>query len=74
MRVPMIVSRVEKQPKLNKVDAPVTPQVMETSTLGISQSTDAIRERAFQMYQKRGSRDGHDIQDWLRAEHQILKH
>ena len=70
----MIVSRVEKQTKLNNVKAPVTAPVMEASPRGISHSTDAIRERAYHMYQKRGSKDGHDMQDWLRAEHQILKH
>jgi Protein of unknown function (DUF2934) len=69
----MIVSRVEKQPRLNKVDAPVIVSAVKTTTPGIPASQDAIRERAFQMYQKRGSKDGHDTQDWLHAEHQILK-
>ncbi|HTS71591.1 MAG TPA: DUF2934 domain-containing protein [Terriglobia bacterium] len=71
----MIVSRVEKRPKLNKkVDAPVIAPAVETTTAKIPTSQDAIRERAYQMYQKRGSKDGHDMQDWLRAERQILKH
>ena len=70
----MIVSRVEKQPKRNKVDVPVTAPAVETTTPKIPASQDAIRERAYHMYQKRGSKDGHDMQDWLRAEHQILKH
>jgi len=70
----MIVSRVEKQPKLNNVDLPVSAPPAETTMPAIAASQDAIRERAYHMYQKRGSRDGHDFQDWLRAEHQILKH
>jgi hypothetical protein len=70
----MIVSRVEKQPKLNKVDVRVTAPAVDTMTPRIPASQDEIRERAFQMYQERGSKDGHDLRDWLRAEHQILKH
>jgi hypothetical protein len=45
----------------------------ETTTLGIGVSQDAIRERAFEVYQSRGSKPGLDIQDWLHAEHQILE-
>lgn len=68
----MIVSNVQKKPKINKVPAPTAT---ETSALdkGVSHETvqDTIRERAFQLYESRGSKPGHDIQDWLRAEHQI---
>jgi len=31
-----------------------------------------IRVRAYQLYEERGRRDGHDIEDWLRAEAEIL--
>ncbi len=33
---------------------------------------DMIRERAFHIYEVRGRAPGHDVQDWLRAEHQVL--
>jgi hypothetical protein len=46
----------------------------ETSTSGIRVSSDDIRVRAFHMYQKRGSKHGYDIQDWLKAERQITQH
>jgi len=68
----MIVSKVQKQPKSNKVVASKTSPVVETTTSGISASKQAIRERAFQMYEGRGCEPGHDIQDWLRAENHIL--
>ena len=31
-----------------------------------------IAERAYQFYEARGCQDGHDLQDWLRAEKEIL--
>jgi hypothetical protein len=45
----------------------------ETSTSGIRVSVDDVRVRAFHMYQKRGSKHGYDIQDWLKAERQITQ-
>ena len=30
-----------------------------------------IRERAFKIYQERGSERGHELDDWLRAEEEI---
>ena len=30
-----------------------------------------IRQRAFELYQERGSEDGHDLDDWRRAEEEI---
>ncbi|MGO9437873.1 MAG: DUF2934 domain-containing protein [Terracidiphilus sp.] len=37
-------------------------------------SQDVIRERAFQIYESRGRQHGRDVQDWLHAEDQLLKH
>jgi Protein of unknown function (DUF2934) len=39
---------------------------------GVSEST--IRERAYELYESRGREPGHDEQDWLRAEQEIIKH
>ena len=32
-----------------------------------------IRERAYELYEARGREDGHDLQDWLRAEEEITE-
>ena len=32
---------------------------------------DEIRRRAHQLYEQRGREDGHDVEDWLRAEEEI---
>ena len=33
---------------------------------------EAIRTRAFELYVERGMEDGHDVEDWLRAEEAVL--
>jgi Protein of unknown function (DUF2934) len=32
-----------------------------------------IRLRAYELYEARGREDGHDLDDWLRAEEEITK-
>jgi Protein of unknown function (DUF2934) len=33
-----------------------------------------IRHRAFEIYEERGKTDGHDVEDWLHAEEEIMTH
>jgi len=33
---------------------------------------DQIRDRAYELYLQRGCRDGHDMEDWLDAEFEML--
>jgi Protein of unknown function (DUF2934) len=40
---------------------------------GTVPSQDMIRARAYELYESRGGEAGHDEQDWLRAEQEILK-
>ena len=69
----MIVAKVKMHPKLNKA-----PALQTSSATGAAVQHDCcasqnqIRERAFQLFEKRGGKHGHDMQDWLRAERQIL--
>jgi hypothetical protein len=30
-----------------------------------------IKKRAYELYQERGMEDGHDVEDWLRAEEEV---
>jgi len=32
-----------------------------------------IAQRAYQLYEERGGRDGFDVQDWLQAEREVLE-
>ena len=68
----MIVSKVKKQPKLNKV-AVAPPQASAAKTAGVPKvcAHIQVRERAFAIFEKRGSQHGDDLQDWFRAERQI---
>jgi hypothetical protein len=34
---------------------------------------DAIAHRAYELFQERGSEMGHDLDDWLRAEHELIE-
>ncbi len=36
-------------------------------------SRNAIQERAFEIYESRGRLPGQDVQDWLRAEQEIVE-
>lgn len=38
--------------------------------LGLTE--ELIRERAYELYERRGREDGHDLEDWLEAEAEIL--
>jgi hypothetical protein len=74
----MIVSKVQKRPKPNKVvvvpaQAPTakSPIVAASEPHG-SASQRQIRDRAFEIFEKRGSKPGHDLQDWFHAERQVL--
>lgn len=35
---------------------------------------EAVRFRAYQLFLQRGARHGHDLEDWLRAEGEIVSH
>jgi len=37
------------------------------------QLEDQIRERAYELYESRDREDGHDLEDWLRAEEEIAR-
>ena len=45
---------------------------MEARTLGPSEISEELQKQvariAFQLYEARGREDGHDLEDWLRAE------
>jgi len=34
---------------------------------------DEIRRRAYELYEQRGREDGHDLEDWFRAEGEVTQ-
>ena len=61
----MIVSKVQKQSKVK------TSPASKSAAPEVGISHDRIRDRAFHIYESRGSEPGNDTLDWLRAETQI---
>jgi|HubBroStandDraft_6_1064221.scaffolds.fasta_scaffold208437_2 hypothetical protein len=57
-----------------------TPQVRKASSSSSASSQNAqnmeldaqIRQRAYELYQERGSTPGHENEDWLQAEREVL--
>ena len=39
-----------------------------------SPTNDEIAKLAFSLYESRGRQDGHPIEDWLRAEQELVRH
>jgi hypothetical protein len=65
------VSAPQAKPKtltLPKKTVAGAPQIIDAAGLETK-----IRERAHQLYDARGCEPGKDKQDWLQAEHEILK-
>jgi Protein of unknown function (DUF2934) len=48
-----------------------TPTQMNKSTPDFQEQ---IRRRAYELYEQRGSDDGHDLDDWLQAESEVTPH
>jgi hypothetical protein len=44
----------------------------QTSSAPVDDLHSAIAPRAFELYCQRGRRDGHDLDDWLHAEQEVL--
>jgi hypothetical protein len=43
------------------------------STQGSAIDKNAIARRAYELYLARGGEDGHDLEDWLRAENELRR-
>lgn len=46
----------------------------DTSGCPIECVPDLIRKRAYQLFEARGRRQGHEVDDWLQAEREIEHH
>ena len=43
----------------------------QLATVADSKIEAAIRQRAYELFEARGGEQGHDLEDWLRAEEEI---
>jgi len=56
--------------------APAAPNLLNTTkqtTGSTSDLQEEIRRRAYELYEQRGKDDGHDLEDWLRAESEVTQ-
>jgi hypothetical protein len=68
----MVNSITGKQPKpTTAVDPKRGPEKIATMSSPVI-SEEIIRARAYDLYESRGREPGHDEQDWLRAEQEIV--
>ena len=60
----------------NTSGRPTKTSVIRTITVKTKPTTielqEQIRRRAYDIYEQRGREDGHDLEDWLQAESELL--
>ena len=65
---------------MKKVADTVIADVTGEGTMGkytgsrLSPTNDEIAQLAFSLYESRGRQDGHHVEDWLRAEQELMRH
>jgi hypothetical protein len=69
----MIDPKLHKQPNPKIVVGPKSSPAKITMMAGTVPLQDKIRQRAYELYENRDRGPGHDVEDWLRAEHEISK-
>lgn len=57
-----------------KSKTPIQPQAKVASELNVELQQERIRRRAYELYEQRGGEQGHDLDDWLRAESEFAQH
>lgn len=68
----MVDRNGHKQPKPRILASPKNTAVREVMGPDTIPSEHIIRERAHELYERRGGEPGRDQQDWLQAEQEIL--
>ncbi len=63
-----------KATKLQRGGRASTPEIVSGEGLGgfASKIQDAIAHRAYELFEARGYQNGHDLEDWFRAESELL--
>lgn len=65
--------RTSTDKKLRRL--PMSGKTSDSAEQGLSSvgsTEELIRGRAYELYERRGREDGHDLEDWLEAEAEIL--
>jgi len=65
-----------KPSEINKqLAAPVSPAIVEVHTIhdDLKKLTKAIERRAFEFFKGRGAEPGHELEDWFKAESELMR-
>ena len=57
------------KPTLEILDSPAKQNLSQESNVEVWQK---IRLRAYELYEQRGREDGQDVEDWLKAESEVV--
>jgi Protein of unknown function (DUF2934) len=72
--MPSVLVSTHKAPKeeisMQNPTTQKTPKLVHT--VAQESREEQIRCRAYELYEERGREDGHDVEDWLRAEAEII--
>lgn len=60
-----------KRPNSTAKPAKSKIALVEPVNRSVAEMEEAIRARAYELYEQRGREDGHAEEDWLRAEHEV---
>jgi hypothetical protein len=54
-----------------RADAISSSGAVEPNTRSLEITDDTVRNRAHELYERRGSESGHELDDWLQAEREL---
>jgi hypothetical protein len=58
---------------MRKLEPSMQPETAEQIGRTVVERAAEIRKLAYEFYEKRGKQDGHALEDWTRAEMEVLK-
>jgi len=69
-----VAAPVETTPRSAPVIEPIVPPALEpTIEPTIEPTSHEIAARAYEIYRERGGEEGHDLDDWLQAEQELIE-
>ena len=55
-----------------RLEMPISPTKQNLSQESSVEQREKIRLRAYELYEARGHKEGHELEDWLQAESEVI--
>jgi hypothetical protein len=68
----MVAKRSTAETDKNRTQGRDTASEIQEAVSAVETAHQKIAERAYRLYLDRGAEDGHALEDWLRAEQEVL--